>query len=156
MRVPKAYATMSGDPRLGGDNSPDSWHDLAAFVREARDKLMPQWRYQVDASASFDHELTKWLNFERFERAKVDALAAQWIDGKPVNVSSPEVSFLFCVRLNALAEILDFASYQKDGVVVSPFPFPVLPREDILRQLLIGWWAGKGVFLAFERMYMSA
>ena len=131
---------------------PDSWRDLVIFLREARTALLPSWRYEAKAGASFEENQMLWEAFELPRRKKIDDLMARWIDGAQVALPSEEDAYLFCVRLIAISEVLEFLSYFKSGAWVSPFPYPKAEKKSLMKELLIDWWAGAGSHLALERL----
>lgn len=146
---------MNHDKRETPSDSPDSWRSLVLFFRQARVALLPTWHYKINPEGNFDPEMKRWMAFEIPYRGDIDLMVGQWVDGKAVPFPSEQHAYLFCARLGAISELMEFFSYSENGTWVSPFPFPEMDRERLLRVLLINWWAGSGWSLAFERIFTA-
>ena len=94
----------------------------------------------------------KWMEFCESYRERTDQRINEIVSGKPIQCATEQEEFMLMIRVHAARRFCGFHVYRKN--LQSRSAIPHIETPNPLRYLLVDWWHGVGIDLAFDDGWM--
>ena len=128
----------------------DFWSRLRSTIQDFLRTTKLEWRYRTCLDLPKETAQTVWLGDSMRNRKTIDGLVAELIETGSIREEDPELRYFLAVRFAAALEIVRHLTFVADGQPSTIFLPAHNSQKEALTALLIDWWWGHGVFLAFE------
>jgi hypothetical protein len=126
------------------------WLHLEAVVLDFLSSTRLEWKYQINLDVPKEKAETIWLADCQRNRPAIDELVRRVIETDSVREEDPELRYFLAVRFAAALEVLRLLKFSSEGQLSTIFLPVHSDPKAALNDLLVTWWWGCGVFLAFE------
>lgn len=135
------------------NESADLWQGLGRLINDFLLTNKLGWKYQINLDVPKERAYDQWLIDCTRNAQQVNKLVDELIEKDGLQLDDSELRYFLCVRFAAVLELVGQLYFFRDVQLVTLFRAPSDDPKEVLRSLLVEWWAGCGILLSFESVY---